>query len=127
VRGGQLVVQGQPDHFTDPQARPQHPGKPGPVARRGAHRPQAFDLLVAQVAGHGGEARFLAQNAASTTAEYYLPSAVQALIDERRARVRVLGGGGPWAGLTYPGDRPRLVELVASLTRAGTYPSDLWA
>ena len=74
-----------------------------------------------------GFARFLAQNAASTTAEYYLPSAVQALIDERRARVRVLGGGGPWAGLTYPGDRPRLVELVASLTRAGTYPSDLWA
>jgi hypothetical protein len=71
--------------------------------------------------------RFLAQNATSLTAEYYLLSPVQALIDERKARVRVLGGGGPWAGLTYPGDRPRLVELLATLTRQGVYPADLWA
>ena len=74
-----------------------------------------------------GFERFLAENIASTTAEYYLPSAVQRLVEQRAARVRVLGGGGPWAGLTYPGDRPRLVELIATLTARGVYPAELWA
>ncbi len=74
-----------------------------------------------------GFARFLATNAASPSAEYYLPAAVQSLVDARHARVRVLGGGGPWAGLTHPGDRPRLVGLLRALTDAGEYPVDLWA
>jgi hypothetical protein len=74
-----------------------------------------------------GWERFLARHAASLTAEYYLPASVQALVEQGKARVRVLGGGGPWAGLTYPGDRPRLVELIAALTARGDYPSELWA
>jgi hypothetical protein len=85
-----------------------------------------FTPEVLEALARGFE-RFLARNAASLTAEYYLPSPVQALIDERKARVRVLGGGGPWAGLTYPGDRPRLAELLATLTARGVYPADLWA
>ena len=82
------------------------------------------DVLEALAAGFE---RFLAENAASPSAEYYLPSAVQALVDEGKARVRVLGGGGPWAGLTHPGDRPRLVELLATLTARDVYSRDLWA
>jgi len=74
-----------------------------------------------------GFRRFLEENAASTSAEYFLLSAVQAQVDAGAARVRVLGGGGPWGGLTYPGDRPRLVELLESLTARGEYPRDLWA
>jgi len=71
--------------------------------------------------------RFLEENAGSTKAEYFLPSGVQSLVERGGARVRVLGGGGPWGGLTYPGDRPRLVALVESLTGRGEYPRDLWA
>ncbi len=74
-----------------------------------------------------GFRRFLAANGSSPTAEYFLLSAVQAQVDAGAARVRVLGGGGPWGGLTYPGDRPRLVELLAALTARGEYPRDLWA
>jgi hypothetical protein len=74
-----------------------------------------------------GYARFLSANAASLTAEYYLPGAVQELMAEGRARVRVLGGGGAWAGLTHAGDRPRLVERLRALTADGEYPEDLWA
>jgi len=74
-----------------------------------------------------GFRRFLEENAGSVKAEYFLPSAVQSLVDRGAARVRVLGGGGPWGGLTYPGDRPRLVALVESLTARGEYPRDLWA
>ena len=74
-----------------------------------------------------GYERFLAQNAASLTAEYYLPAAVQEFVDGGEARVRVLPGGGTWAGLTHPGDRPRLVQTLLSLTERGDYPADLWA
>jgi hypothetical protein len=74
-----------------------------------------------------GFRRFLAAGASSASAEYFLLSAVQSMVDAGEARVRVLGGGGPWGGLTYPGDRPRLVELLEGLTERGEYPGDLWA
>jgi hypothetical protein len=74
-----------------------------------------------------GFRRFLERNATSLTAEYYIPAAVQELLDAGGARVRVLAGGGPWAGLTYPGDRERLVHTIAGLVAAGEYPADLWA
>jgi len=74
-----------------------------------------------------GFRRFLEENAGSVKAEFFLNTAVQSLVEEGGARVRVLGGGGPWGGLTYPGDRPRLVALLASLTARGEYPRDLWA
>jgi hypothetical protein len=70
--------------------------------------------------------RFLDEHAGSTSAEYFLLSAVQSLVDAGKARVRVLGGGGPWGGLTYPGDRPRLVALLESLHGRGEYPPSLW-
>ncbi len=73
-----------------------------------------------------GFRRFLAENAGSSKAEYFLLSAVQSLVEAGGARVRVLGGGGPWGGLTHPGDRPRLVALLDSLHARGEYPDRLW-
>ncbi len=72
-----------------------------------------------------GFARFLETHAGSTSAEYFLPSAVQDLVQSGAARVRVLSGGGPWSGLTYPGDRPRLSALLESLVARGEYPAAL--
>jgi hypothetical protein len=69
---------------------------------------------------------FLAEHGGSTTAELFLPVIVQALIDRDEARVRVLPGGGPWAGLTYPEDRPHLVAVLEERTARGAYPRDLW-
>ena len=74
-----------------------------------------------------GFARFLRENGKSASAEYFLLSAVQDLVAASRASVRVLSGGGPWAGLTHPGDRPRLVSMLAGLTERGVYPGDLAA
>lgn len=82
------------------------------------------DFLVAV---KDGFARFLDRSGSSATAEYFLLSAVQDLVDAGRARVRVLGGGGPWSGLTYPGDRPRLVAMLEQQVARGEYPADLWA
>jgi hypothetical protein len=70
---------------------------------------------------------FLETNAASTSAEYFLLYAVQDVIASGGARVRVLSGGGPWSGLTYPGDRPRLVAMLEEQVASGLYPRDLWA
>ncbi len=73
-----------------------------------------------------GFLRFALEHGGSERAEYFLLSAVQSLVDAGKARVRVLGGGGPWGGLTYPGDRPRLVALLESLAARGEYPRSLW-
>jgi dTDP-glucose pyrophosphorylase len=70
--------------------------------------------------------RFLDDHGASTSAELFIPDVVQPLIDSGAARVRVLPGGGPWAGLTHREDRDRLVALLAELTARGEYPRDLW-
>ena len=75
----------------------------------------------------GGFRRFLAENASSRVGRV-LPALGGPGAGGRgrgaRARPR---RGGPWGGLTYPGDRPRLVELLDSLTARGEYPRDLWA
>jgi hypothetical protein len=73
-----------------------------------------------------GYERFLASSGESLTAEYYLPAAVQELVAAGEARVRVLPGAGRWAGLTHPGDRPRLVASLRAQTEGGAYPADLW-
>jgi len=69
---------------------------------------------------------FLAEHGGSTTDELFLPVIVQGLIDRGEARVHVLPGGGPWAGLTYPEDRPHLVAVLEERTASGAYPRDLW-
>lgn len=73
-----------------------------------------------------GFTRFLAHAQHSPSAEYYLLSAVQDLVGSGRARLRVLAGGGPWSGLTYPGDRPRLVSMLEQQVARGEYPRELW-
>lgn len=70
--------------------------------------------------------RFLADHGTSTTAEFFIPTVVQGLIDREEARVEVLPGGGPWAGLTYPEDRPHLVSVLEGLVARGDYPRSLW-
>jgi len=74
-----------------------------------------------------GFRRFLDRNSRSTEAEYYLVVAVEGVVASGAARVRVLPGGGPWAGLTHAGDRKHLVRTIESLVAAGVYPQDLWA
>ncbi|MBR4098404.1 MAG: nucleotidyltransferase [Clostridium sp.] len=58
--------------------------------------------------------------------EYYLPSVVSQLIDEGKARVKVLQSKDKWYGVTYKADKPLVVEAIAKLVQDGTYPSKLW-
>jgi len=66
----------------------------------------------------------LAEN--PTKAEYFLPSVVSQLIDEGKARVKVLRSGDKWYGVTYREDKPTVMAAIQEKTKAGLYPDHLW-
>ena len=59
-------------------------------------------------------------------AEYFLPSVVTQLLEEKKARVKVLRSGDKWYGVTYKEDKPVVVAAIAEKTAAGLYPDNLW-
>ena len=66
----------------------------------------------------------LAENPAK--AEYFLPTVVSQLIDEGKARVKVLRSEDKWYGVTYREDKPTVVAAIGEKTRSGLYPDNLW-
>ena len=66
----------------------------------------------------------LAENPAK--AEYFLPTVVSQLIDEGKARVKVLRSEDKWYGVTYREDKPTVVNAIAEKTASGLYPGRLW-
>ena len=58
--------------------------------------------------------------------EYFLPTVVSQLIDEGKARVKVLRSEDKWYGVTYREDKPTVVAAIAEKTAAGLYPDQLW-
>ena len=59
-------------------------------------------------------------------AEYFLPTVVSWLIEEGRARVKVLRSMDKWYGVTYQADKPAVAAALADKTRSGLYPDRLW-
>lgn len=60
------------------------------------------------------------------TAEFYLPVVVNALLQEGRARVKVLRTDAQWFGVTYQGDRLLVETAIRDLIRQRVYPENLW-
>lgn len=58
--------------------------------------------------------------------EYFLPNVVGELIQENKARVRVLKTQDKWYGVTYKEDRPVVVNALLNMKNTGVYPEDLW-
>ncbi len=58
--------------------------------------------------------------------EYFLPGVISQLLEEGKARVKVLHSSDKWYGVTYQADRPAVVEAIAGKTAGGVYPDDLW-
>ena len=56
--------------------------------------------------------------------EYFLPSAVNKLLDEDRATVTVLKSLDKWYGVTYKEDKAVVVEAIRRMEEDGRYPSD---
>jgi choline kinase len=70
---------------------------------------------------------FLRDNAQNLLkAEFFLPNIVGDLVQEKKARVRVLASDAQWFGVTYKEDRPRVEQAIRALIEQGVYPENLW-
>ena len=58
--------------------------------------------------------------------EYFLPSVVSQLLEDRKARVKVLSSTDKWYGVTYKEDKPVVVEALNRMRQEGLYPMNLW-
>ena len=59
-------------------------------------------------------------------AEYLLPGVVGELLEEDKARVKVLRSSDQWYGVTYKEDKQSVVDALQSMKDKGLYPEQLW-
>lgn len=71
---------------------------------------------------------FLEENLAKNPlkCEYFLPSAVQKLMEEDKAEVTVLKSEDRWYGVTYKEDKETVMQAIADFKANGVYPKYLW-
>ncbi len=69
---------------------------------------------------------FLRNGADNPKAEYFLPAAIDGLIQTNTVRTRVLPTPDSWFGVTYQEDKPHVVRSVQELIAKGVYPQRLW-
>lgn len=58
--------------------------------------------------------------------ECFLPSAVSASLNAGTCSVKVLVSRDRWFGVTYPEDKPVVVDSIRKLATDGKYPNELW-
>ncbi len=58
--------------------------------------------------------------------EFFLPSAVQELMEENKAVVTVLKSEDRWYGVTYKEDKETVMKAIAEFKANGVYPDKLW-
>ena len=68
---------------------------------------------------------FLKEKGSELKSECYIPTVVDDLIGKNIADCAVLETSASWFGVTYPDDKPHVVESIAALIQKGTYPSPL--
>jgi hypothetical protein len=81
----------------------------------------AFPLLRERFAS------FLEDHLSDPDSEFLLSTAVNDLISEGRARVKVIPSAGPWLGVTFQEDRRYVTEKLGELVEARDYPADISA
>lgn len=70
---------------------------------------------------------FLKENIDNLKSEYFIPTVVNRLITTGEATVKVMETNSKWFGVTYPEDRPAVVEKLADLHKEGAYPDRLFS
>ena len=69
---------------------------------------------------------FLNERINEEKSEFYIPEAIQTLMDEGKAEVKVKSSNSQWFGVTYKEDKPVVQESISQLIADGKYPSKLW-
>ncbi len=70
-------------------------------------------------------ASFLVERATEEKSECYIPTVVDDLVHRGVADCHVLETSSSWFGVTYPEDKPHVVESIKGLVDSGEYPSPL--
>jgi hypothetical protein len=68
---------------------------------------------------------FLAKHGNEEKSEFYIPSAINEIVQANRARAKVLRTPDSWFGVTYREDRPLVVNGIRGLIARGEYPEKL--
>ena len=68
---------------------------------------------------------FLKERGTEMKSECYIPTLVDELIRGGKADCKVLETTSSWFGVTYPDDKPFVVENIQKLIDTGDYPSPL--
>ena len=89
------------------------------TAGMSARRSRGKDCLTRYIMGSGMAANLL-------KAEYFLPEVVNALLKEKRMRVRVLPVDEQWYGVTYPQDKEEVRAAIQQMIVKKIYPENLW-
>ncbi|MBV8325087.1 sugar phosphate nucleotidyltransferase [Chryseobacterium sp.] len=58
--------------------------------------------------------------------EFYIPSAIQRMIDEHKVKVMVKSSPSQWMGVTYADDKKTIKNFLISEIQKNRYPEDLW-
>ncbi len=70
--------------------------------------------------------KFLDKDINTPKSEFFIPLAIDTLIKNGEATVKVLDTDSKWFGVTYAADRPGVVEKFAQLHADGVYPDKLF-
>jgi NDP-sugar pyrophosphorylase family protein len=70
--------------------------------------------------------QFLSQRGTELKSEFYIPTVLDNLISGKRGSVTVLPSSESWFGVTYPDDKPRVVEQIRQKIAQGIYGENLW-
>lgn len=69
---------------------------------------------------------FLKENHTNLKAEFFIPLFANRMIRENKGKIKVLGGGNIWFGVTYKEDKEEVSRRIKELIDKGQYPSKLW-
>jgi len=69
---------------------------------------------------------FLIDKGNELKSEFYIPYAVNLLIESQTIEVKVLESNAQWFGITYQADRPHVQERISAMYQQGAYPKKMW-
>ncbi len=69
---------------------------------------------------------FIRPQAGSIKSEIFIPTVVNDLVTQGKARVRILPAADQWFGVTYKEDKDLAIARINRLIERGIYPSNLW-
>lgn len=69
---------------------------------------------------------FMEENGTALKSEFYIPLAINQLIQDGVLNVKVLESAARWFGVTYQDDKPLVISKLRELSATGVYPDKIW-